>query len=529
MVNLYPGVQTSRIPSGFRSIATVGTSTTAFIGIFERGPVDKATRITSWGQFQEKFGGLWKPSDASYAVQHYFLNGGNVAYIVRTTWGAAPQESTVSLNIAAGLALKVDANSEGDWGNNLYVGIGANTDAAKYDLIIREYDGDKIVAEETYAGLSTSASDPRYASKVINGVSNLINVTPTDTRRPANSNGTDNLTVLAAMSATAFKTNTSQLTTGADGRTIDNSTPAIWTPVALTALEGSDTGRTGIYALDDIAPDTFNLLCIPVLSRMTSAASANMFTLAKGFCKTNYAFMLIDTDASTPANVYSSWFTAIGTADAEYSAGVFPLISFDDPEDPGTTRTMGASGIMAGLIAKTDANRGFFKSPAGIETAFAGGELEYSLTNLEHEPLNRSGVVCLRKFPVFGAVNWGARTLAGADDLAHEYKYMAVARTALVIEASLKRGLQWAVFEGNDEVLHGQIRLSVNAFMQTLHRKGAFQGKSAKDAYFVKCDYDTTTQADIDQGIVNVIVGFAPLKPAEFVFISIQQIVQAAT
>ena len=127
-------------------------------------------------------------------------------------------------------------------------------------------------------------------------------------------------------------------------------------------------------------------------------------------------------------------------------------------------------------------------------------------------------------FPVNGRVVWGARTLRGADQLADEYKYVPVRRTALFIEESLYRGTQWVVFEPNDEPLWAQIRLNVGAFMQGLFRQGAFQGRTPREAYFVKCDKETTTQADINLGIVNIVVGFAPLKPAEFVVIKIQQI-----
>jgi hypothetical protein len=129
----------------------------------------------------------------------------------------------------------------------------------------------------------------------------------------------------------------------------------------------------------------------------------------------------------------------------------------------------------------------------------------------------------LRVLPVYGAVSWGARTLRGADAMADEYKYVPVRRTALYIEESLYRGLQWVVFEPNDEPLWAQIRLNVGAFMHTLFRQGAFAGKTPNEAYFVKCDTETTTQDDVNRGVVNVLVGFAPLKPAEFVIIQIQQ------
>ena len=142
----------------------------------------------------------------------------------------------------------------------------------------------------------------------------------------------------------------------------------------------------------------------------------------------------------------------------------------------------------------------------------------------ENGALNPVGVNALRIFPIFGTIAWGGRTLDGADQIASEWKYIPVRRFALYLEETLFRALKWVVFEPNDEPLWSQIRLNVGAFMQGLFRQGAFQGQTPKDAYFVKCDSETTTQADINLGIVNIVVGFAPLKPAEFVIIKIQQI-----
>jgi phage tail sheath protein FI len=150
--------------------------------------------------------------------------------------------------------------------------------------------------------------------------------------------------------------------------------------------------------------------------------------------------------------------------------------------------------------------------------------LSVVLTDAENGELNRLGINCLREFPAVGRVIWGARTLRGADQFADEYKYVPVRRTALYIEESLYRGTQWVVFEPNGEPLWAQIRLNVGAFMNDLFHRGAFQGTTPHDAYFVKCDKETTTQDDIGRGIVNIVVGFAPLKPGEFVIIQLQQI-----
>ena len=541
MVQLYPGVQTTRLPASGRSITPVGTSTTAFVGIFRKGPVNKAVRITSWGQFVEKFGGLWTQSEASFAIEHYFLNGGSVAYVVRTVWAdSATPANNAKEATKAGFGpntalLSITAKSEGTWGNEVYFGIFKDGGAGTFDLLIREYDGTRVVNEEVFSGLSLLVGNARYFETVVNGSSQLVKLArkssasainlpaTTDITDPADS--TNQITPSSLVELMQAKL-LDKLAGGKDG-VLPTSTA--WKTEAALALRGNASKREGMYALDGIAPDTFSLMCVPVTSLMTATEAQSIVSEAKNLCKRHYSFLLLGAGKGVARTAISKWFTDLGPNDREYSAGLYPRVVTSDPESATGVRSQDPCGIMAGLIARTDATRGFFKSPAGTEAGFVGGQLEDSLSDLDQEPLNRAGINCLREFPVIGAVGWGARTLAGADALAHQYKYIAVARTALVLEASLRTGLQWAVFEPNDEVLHGNIRLTVDSFMKTLHRQGAFQGRSARDAYFVKCDSDTTTQADIDQGIVNIIVGFAPLKPAEFVMVKIKQIAQAAT
>jgi phage tail sheath protein FI len=215
----------------------------------------------------------------------------------------------------------------------------------------------------------------------------------------------------------------------------------------------------------------------------------------------------------------------VSGTDARNAALFFPRLIMRDPLRDNQLEPFAPGGAIAGVFAKTDAARGVWKAPAGIDAAVAGVDrLEIPLTDDENGVLNPLAVNCLRAFPGVGRVVWGARTLRGSDQLGDEYKYVPVRRLALFLEESLYRGTQWVVFEPNDEPLWAQIRLNITAFMQGLFRQGAFQGTSPREAYFVKCDRETTTQDDIDRGIVNIVVGFAPLKPAEFVVISIQQI-----
>jgi phage tail sheath protein FI len=205
------------------------------------------------------------------------------------------------------------------------------------------------------------------------------------------------------------------------------------------------------------------------------------------------------------------------------AAVYFPRLAIPDTLNENRPRDVGPSGTMAGVYARTDSTRGVWKAPAGTDASLRNATIALRMTDLENGALNPLGINALRNFAIFGNVSWGARTLEGSDQQASEWKYVSVRRTALYIEDSLYQGLKWVVFEPNDEPLWAQIRLNVGAFMQSLFRQGAFQGKTPAEAYFVKCDKETTTQNDIDRGIVNIVVGFAPLKPAEFVVIQIQQ------
>jgi phage tail sheath protein FI len=179
---------------------------------------------------------------------------------------------------------------------------------------------------------------------------------------------------------------------------------------------------------------------------------------------------------------------------------------------------------VAGVIARTDAQRGIWKAPAGVDAAVNGvAGTAVRLTDADSGRLNPLGVNCLRTFPTAGTVVWGARTLRGADQLGDEYKYLPVRRLALFLEESLYRGCQWAVFEPNDEPLWSQLRLNVGTFLHGLFRQGAFAGRTPREAYYVACGSDTTSPADVAAGVVNVVVGFAPLAPAEFVVVTVRQ------
>jgi phage tail sheath protein FI len=296
----------------------------------------------------------------------------------------------------------------------------------------------------------------------------------------------------------------------------------------FAAYAGDPVQKTGFYALDNV--DLFNLMVLPADLGLADAVRRSLWGPASIYAHSRRAFLLLDapdgwTDGEGRAAVVQNTDdvnTIRATVVKDHSAIFYPKLLINDG---GLVKTVGPSGAIAGLLARTDGSRGVWKAPAGTEADLRGiVGLHTRLTDLENGVLNKLGVNCARGFTA-GYVNWGARTLDGADDLGSEWKYIPIRRLALMIEESLYRGTQWAVFEPNDEPLWARIRLNVGVFMNGLFRQGAFQGSTRSDAFFVKCDGETTTQADRNLGIVNIEVGFAPLKPAEFVVITIQQMV----
>jgi phage tail sheath protein FI len=542
----YPGVYVQEIPSGVHTITGVATSITAFIGRTARGPDNKAYTINSFSDFERTFGGLWAPSSLGYAVRDFFLNGGGQAIIVRLfnpATGAATPPPQSGIRVGD---FHFRAASKGAWGANLRASIDTNVSAdvaARYgltaadlfNLTIREVDASgAMVTSEVFRNLSVKDS-PSRVDKVLQAQSNLLNW---DGAWPPNplptiAAGDDDVTKAQAALAAAQ---------AADPQVPADITAAQTTlSAALAAVAGSDgvaltmaasftpadaqANKQGLYALE--GADLFNLLCIPPYTASGDVETA-LVSAAAAYCETRRAFLLVDppsawVDKTTAKSQFLGTPDVVGTRSAN-SAIFFPRLVQPDPLINNQTAAFAPCGAVAGVFARTDAQRGW-KAPAGIQAVFANvPDLSVKLTDPENGELNQLGINCLRAFPVAGQVVWGARTLRGADQLEDQNKYIPVRRTTLFLEESLLRGLQWAVFEPNDEPLWSAIRLNVGAFMQTLFRQGAFQGTSPRDAYFVKCDNETTTQADIDLGVVNVIVGFAPLKPAEFVVISIQQL-----
>lgn len=498
----YPGVYIEEVPSGVRTITGVATSVTAFVGSALRGEENEPTLVQSFAEYTRVFGDLSRDHPMGFAVSQYFRNGGRDALIVRVTNGGAPATGAAD-------TLNLVAASDGDWGENLSVSIthpdpAMNPDAATDELFNLIVTDTGTGVTETFNNISVLADNARLATTVLEQQSKLVRVS-----------GALPGTRPDPVADEAFNAD------GDDGSTIAD---------AQVSNPGLEALREGIWALEKAG--LFNLLCIPPFALdETGDIGAQTRSAAATYCLARRAMFIADplydwdeasdlVDASTGLDG-ATW----GLARNANTAVYFPRVLQPNPLQEGRLGDFAPCGIIAGIFARTDANRGVWKAPAGLDATLRGvSALAARLTDGDSGVLNPLGVNCLRSFPVNGRVVWGSRTLAGADQLASEWKYVPVRRTALFIEESLYRGTQWVVFEPNDEPLWAQIRMNVGAFMQNLFRQGAFQGSSPREAYFVKCDSETTTQNDIDNGIVNIIVGFAPLKPAEFVVIKLQQI-----
>jgi phage tail sheath protein FI len=513
----YPGVYIQEKASGVRTITPVATAITAFVGRARRGNVNEPVRVQSFSEFDRTFGGLWEESTLSYAVHHFFLNGGGDALVVRVVHSDAAQ-AAISIAGAAG-QLQLEARSQGDWGSKLRVRVDHHTRGAQgsevadtlFNLAIYDSGSGGI---ETFRNVSTEVAHPRFVKRVLEQSSALVRV-KAGTAVPANRPnlhpdppvGEDPFT---KEPPSGFYATGSP---GSDGSAID-----------AKDIEGNESKKEGIFALEK--SDLFNILCLPPLTREAEMPDV-VWAAAITFCEKRRAILVVDPPSgwTKPSAVEAEGAIDQVVKRHRNAAMYFPRVKMPDPLKDNSTEEFVPCGIVAGIMASTDVQRGVWKAPAGLETRLNGvTELSVKLTDGENGRLNPLGVNCLRTFRDIGHVVWGARTLDGADILASEWKYLPVRRLALFLEESLYRGTQWVVFEPNDEPLWAQIRLNIGAFMQDLFKQGAFQGQTPREAYLVKCDKETTTQNDINRGIVNIVVGFAPLKPAEFVIITIQQL-----
>ncbi|MFE1800214.1 phage tail sheath family protein [Streptomyces sp. NPDC059517] len=602
----YPGVYVEELPSSARTVSTVTTSVTAFVGHTRRGPLNEPVRVTSFTEFERRFGGLSSRGAVGYAVHQFFGNGGTVAVIVRVAKANTGKAARVTLESTEGhsgsAVLDVHAKEFGVWGNGLRVAVDHDTPRPDETFNLRVYDA-RGRARESFTGLSMETAHGRYAPTVINAGSRLVRVEAVGEGRPDPSGtvskpfGHDlpdlavDLTVkigdvereftlydpdcdgespsnvaelalllerklralpdapgrhaFAGAEVTAFGHRLQVVAGSTDPDDVVRFVGECANDLGLEAsvnppvfpleggedgeapgprdLIGSEAGKTGLQALRGVAD--VNLLVLPELAAYESTDDAiTVVSAAQRLCEERRIFLLVDSPGTwVSVDTARAGLAAFDAVRGNHAGLYFPHLQLTDPLT-GRLRSFPPSGAVAGVIARTDSERGVWKAPAGTEARLAGvHSLTVDLTDRESGLLNPLGVNCLRTLPLVGPLVWGARTLEGSDALDSEWKYVPVRRLALHVEESLQRGLQWVVFEPNDENLWQQIRLGASSYLHTLFRQGAFKGGTPREAYFVKCDRDTTTDEDIANGVVNVLVGIAPVRPAEFVVVRIQQ------
>jgi phage tail sheath protein FI len=646
----YPGVYVEEVSSGVRPIAAAGTSTAAFFGKAQKGPIGEVKKIFNFTEFQTIYGGFLENHYLAHSVYQFFNNGGTQCYIGRVARGANTAGVTVKDrggDSQYGLggaedSLTISAISAGVWGNHVMVAVNAAAEQFnRFNLTVCQDNpkpGEDPLTVETFEDLNMDPESADYVQTVVNSRSKFIRIS-VNSQNPNQIKGysegkeitVDGSDLLGSAKQRKFLINmhgeglrtvdlTDALKTG-DLTKLETVRSAIETTIqgmkplrdstdkdvyknAAVTLEGTsqdklritsglaavnsrveiidaenpdenaagslllgrrrggtevsgsaamrpqDTPANDFYYLGDDTTDAVvssvvpgsdgiepgdtdyegalawldavrdvSLIAVPGASQPVTEAGMN-------YCrKRSLSDCFFIADMPREYNEYAQviQYKAQFGMPNSYGAVYYPWLKMADPLGLSPEPVpVPPCGFAAGMYARIDAKRGVWKAPAGTEAIIAGAVgLTDNITDIQHGNLNKgnNSVCVLRAFPGTGIVAWGSRTLSSDP----EYKYIPVRRMAIMLRVSIFDGIQWAVFEPNDEELWGQLRLNIGSFMMTLFRRGAFQGSKPSEAFFVKCDGETTTQDDINLGIVNVLVGFAPLKPAEFVVVKISQ------
>ena len=487
---LRPGVYVQETLNPIAPVVGPSSNTVAaFLGANDRGP-EVPTLVTSWSQYVSKFGS-WNTTtnnDLALALYMFFANGGNQAYVTRVsgTGASAAVRILQDRAVSPHNTLEVFANSVGTWGNSLNVSVTNSTTTGYFNLVVYYGGSSASNIVEQWTDITMTSTDSRYALSVVNGNSNYIRLVDAAS---VSTGATKNPAVVSNQS----------LSTGAEGASVDGTAIA-------TALD-----------LYDTIPQSL-VLNVPGYTDDTTVNALISYATARGD-----VFVVIDGINDTVDNqlTLAASYTASSAA-----AVYYPQITIADPTlgvgaPAGVTKTVGAGAAVVGLYAATDSSRGVFKAPAGLQARLAGAVSVKPLTNAELDSLNSSNppVNAIRFISGSGIVVMGSRTLkSGYVD-----RYVPVRRTLIYLEKSLKDLTQFAVFEPNDARLWSRINATVSAFLTAFWSQGGLTGSNPSQAYFVKVDAENNPQSSIDNGIVNIQVGVALQRPAEFVVINIGQ------
>ncbi len=560
---LHPGVYVLEVPSGVRTIEGVPTSTTVFVGETERGTTE-LTKIKGRSEYTRLFGGYLRhaadPAGSSsgtvtdqrvmmaYAMDAFFQNGGTTAYILRAVADGSGNLVEEDVEDAARAARDVSvggsptggdviyAVAPGVWGNDIYAVILDSTlasgtvDTTRFRIAVfyRDLETGDFELVEVWDRLSLDPDDESWVKDTLKR-SNYIRWGVDDDDIPALSDIPDAdfslSTHVPAYRSPSQITNddlaaltSGRLTGGAEGMT---SLAATQYDELLQRLERLDDAALLVCASDTWTSQSLG-----------ESEATSLYDTFRGYTDLRPKqdlFFVGDLPRAEGESTVSGAVDAVtslvsgGTYTTSNMAGLYwPHVRVPDPVGSGKNPTivLPPSAFVAGIFSRTDGRRGVWKAPAGTEATINGiVGLDWEVLDTHQDDMNIWGVNALRKMPGAGSVVWGSRTLQPTS----EWRYVPVRRTAMFLRKSIFNGIQWAVFEPNDEDLWASLRATIGGFMETQFRNGAFAGSKASDAYFVKCDAETTTELDTANGVVNILVGFAPLRPAEFVVVQLSQ------
>jgi len=520
---LSPGVYVEEVDTGNKPIEGVATSTVGFLGLAERGPNDPVL-ITSFGEYTRSFGGYVDNFYLAHAVEGFFQNGGKRCFVNRVridpTRTPAPTTAPAASTATFG-GMTVSAIGTGLWGDRIAIKItnAGNNDANLFKLTVMYFatlppvsnanltvdpthPGSRLPANvanrreptllEVFDNVSVNPNASSFYKRQINGLSTIITVEGTGGARPPN-NGVENTVALVTPSTIPF------LQGGADGATLN-----------------LDDARAALRAFEKI--DEIAILCCPdEFTAPLAGITDDLINQCENLLD-RFAILQSDGSVKTPAGHFPP-------RSSKYAAYYYPWLRIRNAAN-GTDKLIPPGGHIAGIYARTDVTRGVHKAPANevirglfLDPADPTRSFQVQVTKGEQDVLNPRGVNVLRYFPGRGNLVWGARTVTTDPD----WKYVNVRRLFIFVEESIEEATQWVVFEPNDEPLWARVRRSVGDFLTRLWMDGMLQGRSKEEAYFVKCDRTTMTQADIDNGRLIMLIGIAPVKPAEFVIFRIGQ------
>ena len=463
----------------------------AFIGANDRGPTTP-TLITSWSDYVNKFGS-WNTSASNslpLAAYMFFSNGGSKAYFARVTASAVSATRTLVDRAGTPLnTLSVTAANAGAWGNNINISVSDSTSTGLFDISVYYNGSTDAYLVERFTDLSMAATNARYAPTVVN-------------------------------------TGSLYITLGDLG----SATVGISKNPAVIANQALASGANGSAISSITAYSVFDTINQSLILNVAGFVDATTVNAAISYADARQdVFVVIDgsalpvgdaATASTQLNLASTY-----TA-SSYAAVYYPQITIPDPTGgvgsaTGSTKTIGAGAAVVGLYSATDASRGVYKAPAGLQARLAGAVSVAPLTNANLDSLNSAAkpVNAIKYVPGSGIVVMGAKTLkAGYID-----KYIPIRRTLIYLRKALKDLTEFAIFEPNDPALWRRLDATVSSFLTNFWSQGGLAGTTPTSAFFVKVDSTNNPQQSIDNGEVNLEIGVALQRPAEFVIIKIGQ------